>query len=67
MKLKLRTLMAAVLGPTLAFSAVTTIFSGGAQAAPTARSPYQDPLTVVERQGLVGPATVAAKNAADTG
>jgi len=38
---------------------------GAERAAPRAEKSYEDPLTEVERQGLVGPATVAAKNAAD--
>jgi hypothetical protein len=65
MKLKWRTLTAAVLGPLLALSAITTTFSGAAQAASFRERSYQDPLIVLEKQGLVGPATAAAKKAAD--
>src|SRR4029453_12849152 len=65
MKRKSRRLTVAVLGPLLALSAVTTAFSGAAQATRSEERSYPDPLMVVEQQGLVGPATAAAKEAAD--
>lgn len=65
MKLNWRTLTAAVLGPLLARSALTITYSGAAHAASFGDRSYQDPLIVLEKQGLVGPATAAAKKAAD--